>query len=91
MPALQLVPGECIHCIVGSGPANSPQRPDLDRSKVTATDIRSKTPIYIGRAAAAVLQEAADDPGGQTGLERVPVCLEDDASYRVFESALASL
>jgi O-acetyl-ADP-ribose deacetylase len=52
------------------------------------------TGIYgfpINRAAPLMLKEAANHLGGQTGLERVLFCLYDDASYRVFESAFASL
>ena len=52
------------------------------------------TGIYgfpIERAAPLMLQEAKRHLEGETGLERVLFCLFDDASYRVFESAFASL
>src|ERR1039457_3419356 len=51
------------------------------------------TGIYgfpIERAAALLLQEAADYLRGQTKLERVLFCLYDDASYQVFDSAFAA-
>ncbi len=38
-----------------------------------------------------MLQEAKRHLEGETGLERVLFCLYDEASYRVFESAFASL
>ena len=52
------------------------------------------TGIYgfpIERAAPLMLQEAKRFLEGETGVERVLVCLYDDASYRVFESAFAAL
>ncbi len=52
------------------------------------------TGIYgfpIEHAAPLMLQEAKRHLEGETGLERVLFCLFDDASYRVFESAFASL
>jgi len=52
------------------------------------------TGIYgfpIERAAPLMLQEAKRHLEGETGLERVLFCLYDDPSYRVFESAFASL
>jgi len=52
------------------------------------------TGIYgfpIELAAPLLLKESADHLGRQSGLERVVFCLYDAASYRVFDSALASL
>jgi serine/threonine-protein kinase len=52
------------------------------------------TGIYgfpIERAAPLLLHEAKRHLEGGPGLERVLFCLYDDASYRVFESAFASL
>jgi putative ATPase len=52
------------------------------------------TGIYgfpIERAAPLMLQEAKRHLEGETSLERVLFCLYDEASYRVFESAFASL
>ena len=52
------------------------------------------TGIYgfpIERAAPLMLTEAMNHLGGRTGLNRVVFCLYDQASYQVFESALADL
>ncbi len=52
------------------------------------------TGIYgfpIERAAPLMLKEAKRHLEGETGMARVLLCLYDDASYQVFESAFASL
>lgn len=52
------------------------------------------TGIYhfpVERAATLMLAEAADYLAGKTKLERVIFCLYDDASYRVFSEAFASV
>ena len=52
------------------------------------------TGIYgfpIERAAPLMLKEAKRHLEGETDLERVLFCLYDEASYRVFEWAFASL